>query len=112
MQKFYKRALLALIFLIAADSLVAALLVSQSYLSIPLLGARQGGASWRYAGSTDSSRGGASSVHIEEPDGEHLRYTFKLTETGEYPFVGADLLLYDGKGELVQVDWSKYRSVT
>jgi AraC-like DNA-binding protein len=112
MQKFYKKALLALVLLIVVDALLAAFFISRSYLSLSVLAAHEDGTRWRYVGNTDASRGGRSTVHIDDPDGERLRFDFRVTESGDYPFAAAELRLYDKNNRLAQVDWSKYTSAT
>jgi AraC-like DNA-binding protein len=96
----------------AANGVLAVFCMERSYLSLPLLAPQPDGTRLRYVGNTDRDRGGASTVQFQAPDGEHLRYAFRLAEAGEYPFAGADLLLNDSRGRLAQADWAKYSSVS
>ena len=112
MQEFYKKTLLALILLLVADALVAAFCIYQSYLSSSVLAAHPGGLRWHYVGNTDAERGGTSTIRIRDPDGERLRFDFRVAQAGLYPFAAAELVLYDGKERLVQIDWSKYGTMT
>ncbi|MTW09948.1 helix-turn-helix domain-containing protein [Pseudoduganella eburnea] len=112
MQEFYKKALLALIGLVIADAVLAFFLISQSYLSVPLLATNKPGAGWHYMTNTDQAMGGTSSARITDPQRDQLRFEFKVTDAGQYPFTSAGLILQDGKGRLAQVDWAKYTDVT
>jgi AraC-like DNA-binding protein len=112
MQTFYKKALLALLLLVLVDVLLAIFCISKSYLSLSVLGPQPDGTRWRYIGNTDVARGGMSSIRIAQPDGERLRFDFKVTDAGNFPFAAAELRLYDKGGRLAQIDWSKYTSAT
>lgn len=112
MQEFYKKALLALIGLVIADAVLAFFLISQSYLSVPLLATNKPGAGWHFMTNTDKVMGGTSSARITDPQRDQLRFEFKVTDAGQYPFTSAGLLLQDAKGRLAQVDWTKYTDVT
>jgi len=112
MQQFYKRALVALIFLLVVDAFFAAFCISQSYVSLPVLAARRDGTYWRYSGVTDSDRGGRSTIRIGDPDGERLRFDFRVVESPAYPYAAAELLLFDKNERLAQIDWSKYETAT
>ncbi len=112
MQEFYKKALLALIGLVIADAALAFFLIYQSYLSVPLVAANPASAGWHYMTNTDETMGGTSTARIVDPQREQLRFEFKLTDDGQYPFTSAGLILHDAKGRLAQVDWSKYTDIT
>lgn len=112
MQTFYRKALLALIFLVLADALLVALFIYSSYLSVTVLAPLRDRTHWRSAAGTDASWGGTSTVRIDDPDGERLRYDFQLTTAIDHPFAAATLLLNDRQDRLAQVDWSKYTSAT
>ena len=112
MQEFYKKALLALIALVIGDAVLAFFLIYQSYLSVPLLATNKAGAGWHYMTNTDETMGGTSSARITDPQRDQLRFEFKLTKTGQYPFTSAALVLHDAKGRLAQGDWSKYTDIT
>jgi len=112
MQQFFKKALLALIGLVIGDALLASFLFYQSYLSVALVPAPKAGAGWHYMTNSDVEMGGTSTVAIAVPQHGQLRYEFKLTEVGKYPFASAGLVLHDSKGRLALVDWSKYSDIT
>jgi AraC-like DNA-binding protein len=112
MQEFYKKALLALIFLVVADALLACILVYQSYLSLSLLPANPRDASWHYATYSDIATGGSSTVRLHDGSRERMRIDFTVTDKDRFPFISNELALDDGKGKMVHADWSKYRSVT
>ncbi|SFV13270.1 helix-turn-helix domain-containing protein [Pseudoduganella namucuonensis] len=112
MLEFYKKALLALLLLMVADALLAAFLVYQSYLTLTLLPAHESDVRWRYVPSTDIEQNGTSTIRIEDAQRDHLRFDFQLTDAASYPFVSAALQLDDGRGRLVQADWTNYNTIT
>lgn len=112
MQTFYKKALLALLFLVLADALLAALFIYRSYLSVTVLAPLPDRTHWRSVGEADTPWRGTSTIRMHDPDGERLRYDFRLTTAIDYPFAAATLLLNDRQDRLAQVDWSKYTSAT
>ncbi|KQW93665.1 hypothetical protein ASC94_13775 [Massilia sp. Root418] len=109
MQEFYKKALLALVFLLLADALAAAVLVHSSYLTVNLLHRQRDGAHWRYVGRTDE---GTSSVRVGDAKDDVLRFDLRVTNTATYPYASVGLELEDGKGKPALADWTKYSSVT
>lgn len=112
MQKFYRQALLALIGLVIADALLAFFLIYQSYLTVPILAADGPGAGWQYMTNTDQTIGGTSSATIPDPRRKQLRFDFKMTSAGQFPFAQAGMILRDAKGEVVQADWTKYNEIS
>jgi AraC-like DNA-binding protein len=112
MQEIYKKALLALILLVAANTLMVSFFTYQSYRSLPLLPGAGDGLRLRAAGWTDSGMGGTSTVRIHDGQPDKLRFDIKLTKAVPFPSAIADLLLIDAKGRQVLADWSKYASIT
>ena len=112
MQELYKKALLALIFLVVADALIASFLIHQSYLSLTLLPAHRGDVRWHYVPYSDVAEGGNSSVRIDDPKREHLKLDFRLNEGVQHPIVSAELALEDAKGGPGFADWTKYSSIS
>ena len=112
MQEIYKKALLALILLVAANALMVSFFTYQSYRSLSLLPWAGGGVRLEAAGWTDSGMGGTSIVRIHEDQPDKLRFDMRLTKAVAYPSAIADLMLIDAKGQQVLADWSKYTSVT
>ncbi len=112
MQKFYKQALLALIGLVIANALLAFFLIYQSYLTIPILAADGSAAGWQYMTNTDQTIGGTSSARIPDPLRKQLRFEFKMTNAGQFPFAQAGMILRDSKGELLHADWTKYSEIS
>lgn len=90
--------MLALIGLVIADALLAFFLIYQSYLSVPLLATQGPGAGWQYMTNTDQTMGGTSNARIPDQQREQLRFDFKLTNAGQYPFASAGMILRDAKG--------------
>lgn len=112
MQEFYKKALLALIFLLVTDALLAVLCVYQSYLSLSLLPANKDGVSWHYVLYSDVVEHGSSTIQVDDPKRERLRAALRLTDAARYPYVSAELSMDDGKGRQAFVDLSKYTTMT
>lgn len=112
MQQIYKKALLALILLVAANALMVSFFTYQSYRSLSLLPGAGGGVRLEAAGWTDSGMGGTSIVRIHDDQPDKLRFDMKLTKAVAFPFATADLVLIDVKGRQVLADWSKYTSIT
>jgi AraC-like DNA-binding protein len=111
MQEFYKKALLALIFLILGDALLASFFVQQSYRTLSLLPAKKG-AAWRYNGYADGASGGSSTIRVREADRERLKFDYRLSDLAQYPYVSADLYFGDGQKGAALQDWTGYSSVT
>jgi len=112
MQEIYKKALLALILLVAANALMVSFFTYQSYRSLSLLPWAGGGVGLKAAGWTDSGMGGTSIVRIHDDQPDKLRFDTKLTKAVAFPSAIADLILIDAKGQQVLADWSKYTSIT
>ena len=111
MQEFFKKAMLAFIFLVLADALLATFFVQQSYRTLSLLPANKG-AAWRYQGFTDAANGGSSTIRIREAERERLKFDYRLTDLGAFPFVSAELYFGDGKKGAPLQDWTGYSTVT
>jgi AraC-like DNA-binding protein len=112
MQEIYKKALLALILLVAANALMVSFFTYQSYRSLSLLPWAGGGIRLQAAGWTDSGMGGTSIVRIHGDQPDKLRFDTKLTTAVAFPSAIADLMLIDAKGQQVLADWSKYTSIS
>jgi AraC-like DNA-binding protein len=112
MQEFYKKALLALIFLLVVDALLAVFFVYQAFPTQTLLPAHKDGSRWHYGTYSDVVTGGASSVRLHDTSRDRLRFDFKLKDVAAYPFVATDLVLDDAKGRPIHEDWSKFRTIT
>ena len=112
MQQIYKKALLALILLVAANALMVAFFTYQSYRTLSLMPGAGDGVRLEAAGWTDSGMGGTSIVRIHDEQPDKLRFDMKLTTAVAFPSAIADLILIDAKGQRVLADWSRYTSVT
>ena len=112
MQEFYKKALVALILVLAADAPIAWFCIRQSHPSASLIPRERGDVHWRPAVTTDAILGGTSAIRIVEPGRQSLRFDFRITPAATYPYVGAELVLEDGQGNAVPADLSKYTTVT
>jgi AraC-like DNA-binding protein len=112
MQEIYKRALLTLIVLVAANALMVSFFTYLSYRSLSLLPGAGNGVHLEAAGWTDSGMGGTSTVRILDDRPDKLRFDMKLTKAVPFPSVVADLMLIDANGQKVLADWSKYTTIT
>jgi AraC-like DNA-binding protein len=111
MQEFYKKALLAFIFLVLGDALLATFFVQQSYRTLSLLPAKKS-AAWRFQGYTDVANGGSSTIRLREAERERLNFDYRLTDLAKFPFVSANLVFGDGKNKALLQDWTGYSTVT
>jgi AraC-like DNA-binding protein len=111
-QAFYKKALLTLILLLIADALIAGFCIAQSYPSMTLIPQERGGLHSRVLTTTDAALGGTSAIRLIESGRQSLRFGFKVTNATAYPFVSAQLLLEDGRGNAVPADLSRYTTAT
>ena len=112
MQDFYKRALIALLLLVAADALLAGFFVYQSYPTLSLLPENQDDARWHYRTYSDQATAGTSSVHMPAPSRERMRFDFKLTDKAPYPYISSELVLEDKNGKPAHMDWSTYTTIS
>jgi AraC-like DNA-binding protein len=112
MQEFYKKALSALILLLVVDALIACFCIYRSYPSTTLIPKKRGGVHWRMATTTDAALGGTSTIRILDAGKQSLRFDFRISKAATYPFVAADLLLEDGRGNAVPADLSRYTTAT
>jgi AraC-like DNA-binding protein len=112
MQEIYKKALFALIFLVAANALMVSFCTYQSYLSLSLLPGAGGGVRLEASPWTDRAMGGTSTVRIHDDQPDKLRFDLKLTTVARFPAAYADLTFMDAKGQQVLADWSKYANIT
>jgi AraC-like DNA-binding protein len=116
MQHFYKKALLAFVLIVLVDALLAVVLVERSYLSLPLLLAYDGRddqvTRWRFSSTSVPWPWEAHVVRLDETARDSLRFDTNLPATGEEGSVSGDLLARDGKDSPVQVDMSKYDTIS
>ncbi|SFU81795.1 helix-turn-helix domain-containing protein [Pseudoduganella namucuonensis] len=112
MQEFYKKALLALIFLLVVDALLAVFFVYRAFPTRTLPPARKDGSGWHYGAYTNVVIGGVPSARLHDTSGDRLRFDFKLKDVVAYPIAAGDLKLHDGKGRFLQEDWSRVRTIS
>lgn len=112
MQDFYKRALIALLLLVAADALLAGFFVYRSYPTLSLLPGKQDDARWHYRTYSDQATAGTSTVYLPAPSRERMRFDFKLTDKALFPYVSTELALDDKNGKPAHMDWSKYSTIS
>jgi AraC-like DNA-binding protein len=112
MQEFYKKALLALICLLAVDALLAVVFVYRAFPTQTLSRAHDNGYGWHGGTFSDVVSDGASSVRLHDTSPDRLRFDFKLKDVAKYPFAAGDLKLRDDKGRPIQEDWSKFDTIS
>ena len=112
MQEFYKKALLALVFLLAVDALLAVVFVYQAFPTQTLARAHTNGPGWHGGTFSDVVSDGASSVRLHDTSPDRLRFDFKLKDVAKYPFAAGDLKLHDDKGRPIHEDWSKFDTIS
>ena len=108
MQEFYKKTLLALIFLLVVDALLAVFFVYRAFPTQTLSWAQKDGSGW-HAGTYSE---GVSSVGLQASPRDRLRFDFRLKDVAAYPFVAGDLKLFDGKGRSIFEDWSRFGTIS
>ena len=108
MQEFYKKALLALIFLLVVDALLAVLCVYLAFPKQTLSRVSKNDAGWHSGTYSDA----VSSVRLHDTSPDRLRFDFTLKDEDAYPFAAGDLKLYDGKGRQIHQDWSRFGSIS
>jgi AraC-like DNA-binding protein len=112
MQEFYKKALLALISLLAVDALLAVFLVYLAFPTQTLSGAHKNSAGWHFGAFSNVVSGAAPLAHLHDTTGDRLRFDFKLKDVVPYPAASGYLQLLDVKGRFIHEDWSKYHTVS
>jgi AraC-like DNA-binding protein len=116
MQQFYKKALLAFVLIVLADALLAVVLVERSYLSLPLLLGNHGRdeqvTRWHFGSSSIPWPWEAHVIRIDETARDSLRFDTNMPLTDPDGNVSGDLLARDGKDRPVQVDMSKYDTIS
>jgi AraC-like DNA-binding protein len=112
MQQFYKKALCAFVLIVLADALLSALLVSRSYLALPILAGQDGGVHWQRSQNDGSMNQDPWVLRVDPAPGDLLRFDLNLRPDEPDPKVSADLLARDGRGGLALVDLSAYDTIT
>jgi AraC-like DNA-binding protein len=112
MQEFFRKALVALIFLLIAFALVAWFCIDRSHPSVALVPKGRGELPWRVATTTDAILGGASTIRILDPGRQSFRFDFRITGTKNNPYVAAEMLFEDRQGNAVPADLSRYITVS
>jgi AraC-like DNA-binding protein len=113
MNEFYKRALWAGLWLLVASLILGYTCLQLSYLRVSLLPAGKSPFLWKSALSWEVSPDGPSRLQIHE-DRQRLRFDFSLgPSTTAAPTTAAiDLRFHDTKGKPVDVDLSRYSSIS
>jgi AraC-like DNA-binding protein len=112
MQQFYKKALCAFVLIVLADALLSVLLVSRSYLALPILAGQNAGTHWQRSQNDGSMNQDPWVLRVDPAPGDLLRFDLNLRPDEPDPKVSADLLARDGRGRLALVDLSAYDTIT
>jgi AraC-like DNA-binding protein len=112
MQHFYRKALLAFVFLLIADALIACYCIYRSNPTRSLLPPEQGATRWHVAAITDGSFGGASTVHILDTTQRSLSYDFRVSGIIPNPWAWAALMFDGADGKPGLADLSKYSTIS
>ncbi len=110
MYEFYKKALIALVILLAASLLAGYICVQRSYLELALFPAADSPMPWRSHGGSDHPQGGASTINIID-DKSRLRWDFTIVRAIEHPFTAAELNFVDRNGKPLLVNLSRFSSI-
>jgi AraC-like DNA-binding protein len=111
MQEFYKKALLALIFLLVVDALLAVLFVYRAFPTQTLSRGHKDRLGWHAGTFSNVVTGGAQSVHLHDTSPDRLHFDFKLMDLPAYPYAAGDMTLHD-KGRFFNEDWSKFQTIS
>jgi AraC-like DNA-binding protein len=111
MQEFYKKALLALIFLLVVDALLAGLFVYRAFPTQTLSRGHKDRLGWHAGTFSNVVTGGAQSVHLHDTSPDRLHFDFKLMDLPAYPYAAGDMTLHD-KGRFFNEDWSKFQTIS
>jgi AraC-like DNA-binding protein len=112
MQHFYRKALVALVFLLIADALIACYCIYRSNPSLSLPPPERGATRWHVGAITDASIGGGSTVRIQDATQQSLRFDFKVSEIIPNPWAWAALLIDGADGRPAPVDLSRYSTIS
>lgn len=111
MNEFYKRALLAGFWLLVASLILGYTCLRLSYLSISLLPAGESPFQWKTEPSWEVRPGGLATLQIHEHK-QRLRFDFNLAASAEQATAAVDLRFEDRKGKPIDVDLSRYASIS
>ncbi|QYG02663.1 MULTISPECIES: AraC family transcriptional regulator [Massilia] len=112
MHAFQRRALLALLALLAASLVLGTACYRRSFLDVALLsGPGDGQAAWRVHPGGDASAGGASNVRVLD-DGRRLRMALNVASGTTYPYAEANLFFLGPNGEPAHADLTRFASVS
>ena len=111
MNEFYKRALLAGFWLLVASIILGYTCLRLSFLSVSLLPAGNSPFLWQSAPSWEVRPGGPATLQIHE-DKQRLRFDFHLAASAEQAHVAVDLQFQYRKGKPIDVDLSRYSSIS
>lgn len=111
MQKFYNKALIGLLCLLAVSLLVGYACIKRSHLVVELMPNGQAGFAWRAEASSDAIQGGRSTIAIHA-DQSRLRFDYSIAKAVDYPFAAAALAFTDRAGKAAVVDLSRFTSIS
>jgi AraC-like DNA-binding protein len=111
MQKFYNRALIALLCLVAASVVMGYACFKSTFIRLELLPASESVLAWHAESASDLWQGGHSTVKLLD-DPSTLGFDFKVSNAIDHPFAAASLVFRDRSGKNVFVDLSRYSSIS
>lgn len=111
MHALYRRALFAVLALLAASVALALACLELSRLDAPLLPAAEATFPWRAISGGDADQGGSSRMEISQV-GAGLRADFRIASDVPHPFVSLDLYFVDQHGRPTHRDLSRYTGVS
>jgi AraC-like DNA-binding protein len=112
MQLFYRKALVAFVFLLIADALIAGYCIDRSNPSLPLMPPEKGAARWHSGAITDVPMGGASTVRLRDATQQSLGFDFRVSGATPNPWAAAALLIDGADGKPGWANLSKYATVS
>ena len=112
MQHFYRKALVAFVLLLVADTLIACFCIYRSQPSSSLMPRDRAAPRWHVAAITDAPYGGASTVRIQDAAQQSLRFDFRVSDAIPHPWAWAALQFDSADGRPGMADLSRYSTVT
>lgn len=113
MLELYKKVIAAIVVLLVITSVFAFICIQRIFVNTPLLPAHDSVIPWKFVTFTDVTKGGTSSVSVNESDWM-LDYDYILTKDVQYPHVTAVIAFAELENAQAQhlVDLTRYNTAT
>ncbi len=111
MLDFYKKALLGLLLLLAANALVAYLCLDRTFLQLALIPGDKSNLPWHSGSATDDYQGGKSTATVYD-DNYSLDFGLNLSTAVTYPFASVAMIFEDEQKKPRLQDLSSYTRVS